>query len=177
MYKVYCDGVILCDSRVEELALINPVVILQENKAGSFTFVLQPEHPMYDAIKKRKTLIQVYRDDEMLFSGVCVEESKNFYNQKTITCEGELSFFNDSVQRPRRYQGMTVRGLLEAYVSNHNAQVEDSKRFTVGQVTVTDPNDYIYCYTNMESTMKCLKDDLVDDLGGFFRIRHVDGEK
>lgn len=177
MYKVYCDGVILCDSRVEELALINPVVILQENKAGSFTFVLQPEHPMYDAIKKRKSLIQVYRDDEMLFSGVCVEESKNFYNQKTITCEGELSFFNDSVQRPRRYQGMTVRGLLEAYVSNHNAQVEDSKRFTVGQVTVTDPNDYIYCYTNMESTMKCLKDDLVDDLGGFFRIRHVDGEK
>lgn len=177
MYKVMCDGVTICDSRVDELALINPVVKLEENKAGSFTFMLPPAHQKYDEIKKRKSMIQVYLDDEMIFSGVCVEESKDFYKQKTITCEGELSFFNDSVQRPRRYQGMTVRGLLEAYVSNHNEQVEASKRFTVGQVTVTDPNDYIYCYTNMESTMKCLKDDLVDDLGGIFRIRHVDGVK
>lgn len=175
MYKVLCDGVTICDSRVDELALINPVVKLEENKAGSFTFMLPPAHPKYDVIKKRTSLIQVYQDEELIFSGICIEEKKTFYKQKTITCEGELTFFNDSVQRPRRYQGMTVRGLLEAYVANHNAQVEDSKRFTVGQVTVTDPNDYIYCYTNMETTMQALKEDLVDDLGGFFRIRHEGG--
>lgn len=175
MYKVLCDGVTICDSRVEELALINPVVKLEENKAGSFTFMLPPAHPKYDVIKKRTSLIQVYQDAELIFSGICIEEKKTFYKQKAITCEGELTFFNDSVQRPRRYQGMTVRGLLEAYVANHNAQVEDSKRFTVGQVTVTDPNDYIYCYTNMETTMQALKEDLVDDLGGFFRIRHEGG--
>lgn len=175
MYKVLCDGVKICDSRVDELALINPVVKLEENKAGSFTFMLPPAHPKYDVIKKRTSLIQVYQDEELIFSGICIEEKKTFYKQKTITCEGELTFFNDSVQRPRRYQRMTVRGLLEAYVANHNAQVEDSKRFTVGQVTVTDPNDYIYCYTNMETTMQALKEDLVDDLGGFFRIRHEGG--
>lgn len=175
MYKVLCDGVTICDSRVEELALINPVVKLEENKAGSFTFMLPPAHPKYDVIKKRTSLIQVYQDEELIFSGICIEEKKTFYKQKAITCEGELTFFNDSVQRPRRYQGMTVRGLLEAYVANHNTQVEDSKKFTVGQVTVTDPNDYIYCYTNMETTMQALKEDLVDDLGGFFRIRHEGG--
>lgn len=177
MYKVLCDGTLMCDSRIEELALINPVVTLEENKAGSFSFTIPPAHSMYDAVKKRKSLIEVYRDDEAepLFSGICVEEKKDFYKQKTISGEGELTFFNDSVQRPARYQGVTVRGLLEAYVANHNAQVEESKRFTVGQVTVTDPNNYIYCYTNMESTMKCLKKDLVDDLGGFFRIRHEGG--
>lgn len=175
MYKVLCDGVTICDSRVDELALINPVVKPEENKAGSFTFMIPPAHPKYDVIKKRTSLIQVYQDEESIFSGICIEEKKTFYKQKTITCEGELTFFNDSVQRPRRYQGMTVRGLLEAYVANHNAQVEDSKRFTVGQVTVTDPNDYIYCYTNMETTMQALKEDLVDDLGGFLRIRHEGG--
>ena len=37
MYKVLCDGALMCDSRIEELALINPVVTLEENKAGSFS--------------------------------------------------------------------------------------------------------------------------------------------
>ena len=177
MYKVLCDGALMCDSRIEELALINPVVQLEENKAGSFSFVILPEHPMYDSVQKRKSLIEVYQDEEAepLFCGVCVEETKDFYKQKTIKCEGELTFFNDSIQRPARYQNVTVRGLLEAYVANHNAQVEEEKRFTVGQVTVSDSNNYLYCYTNMESTMQALKEDLVDDLGGFFRIRHVDG--
>lgn len=177
MYKVLLDDTLMCDSRVEELALINPVAKLEENKAGSFSFVIPPGHPYYDSINKRKSIISVYIDDEAepTFSGMCIEVKKDFYNQKTIYCEGELSFLNDSIQRPRRYQGYTVRGLLEAYITNHNLQVEESKRFTVGIVTVQDSNDYISCYTNMESTMKAIKEDLVDDLGGIIRIRHEGG--
>lgn len=177
MYKVLCDDTLMCDSRIEELALINPVAKLEENKAGSFSFVIPPGHPYYDSIKKRKSIISVYIDDEAepAFSGMCIEVKKDFYNQKTIYCEGELSFLNDSIQRPARYQGYTVRGLLEAYIANHNAQVEESKRFTVGVVTVSDSNDYIYCYTNMESTLKAIKEDLMDDLGGIIRIRHQNG--
>ena len=175
MYRVLCDNEVMCDSRVEELALISPVVKLEENKAGSFVFTIPPTHPKYDAIQKRRSIIDVFQDEVMIFSGVCTEESKDFYNQKKVYCEGELAFFNDSVQRPARYQDITVRGLLEAYINNHNAQVEEAKRFKVGMVTVTDSNDSIYCYTNYNSTMTELKEDLVDDLGGFFRIQHVNG--
>ena len=175
MYKVLCDNALMYDSRIEELALINPVVKLEENKAGSFSFTIAPVHPFYDKIEKRKSIIEVYQDEDLLFSGTCIEEGKDFYKQKNIYCEGELSYLNDSIQRPARYQGITVRGLLETYIANHNAQVEEAKRFTVGSVTVTDPNDSLYCYTNMESTMLCLKEDLIDDLGGFFRIRHENG--
>ena len=178
MYKVYCDNTLMCDSRVEELVLLNPVIKLEENKAGSFSFILQPEHPYYNLVQRRKSIIQVYQDEtELLFSGMCTEVDEDFFRQRTISCEGELSYFNDSIQRPARYQGTTVRGLLEAYVANHNAQVEDSKKFKVGQVTVTDSNDYISCYTNMQSTMKCLKDDLIDDLGGILRVRHENGTR
>ena len=177
MYKVLLDNTLMCDSRIEELALINPVVKLEENKAGSFSFVIPPGHPYYDSINKRKSIISVYIDDEAepVFCGMCIEVKKDFYNQKTIYCEGELSFLNDSIQRPKRYQGYTVRGLLEAYITNHNLNVEESKRFTVGIVTVQDSNDYISCYTNMENTMKAIKEDLVDDLGGIIRIRHEGG--
>lgn len=177
MYKVLCDGALMYDPRYEELALINPVVKLEENKAGSFSFKILPNHPLYDAIKRRKSVIQVLQDEEIIFAGLCVEEKKDFYNQKTVSCEGELSYLNDSIQRPHRYQDVTVRGLLEAYIENHNAQVEESKQFVVGMVTVEDSNDSIYCYTNMNSTMKEIKEDLVDDLGGYLRVRYADGVK
>ena len=177
MYKVLLDNTLMCDSRIEELALINPVVKLEENKAGSFSFKIPPAHPYYDSIQKRKTIVDVYLDDEKepVFSGMCIEVSNDLYKQKEIYCEGDLAFLNDSIQRPKKYQGYTVRGLLEAYIANHNAQVEKSKQFEVGVVTVTDSNDYISCYTNMENTMKAIKEDLVDDLGGIIRIRHEGG--
>ena len=177
MYKVFCNNTLMCDSRIEELALINPVVNLEENKAGSFSFKILPAHPHYDSIQKRKTIVDVYLDDEKepVFSGMCIEDKIDIYKQKEIYCEGDLAFLNDSIQRPKRYQGYSVRGLLEAYINNHNAQVEESKQFVVGVITVTDSNNYISCYTNMENTMKAIKEDLVDDLGGFIRTRHENG--
>lgn len=172
-----CDGTLMCDTRIEELALLNPVVKLEENKAGSFSFIIPPNHPFYNSIHMRKTTIEVYRDDEQepIFSGICAEVDGDFSKQKKILCEGVLTFLNDSIQRPAHYKGYTVRGLLEKYIENHNAQVEETKHFRVGIVTVTDSNDYITCYTNMESTMQCLKEDFVDDLGGIIRIRHENG--
>ena len=175
MYKVLVDGALMCDSRIEELALSNPVVKLEEGKVGSFSFVIPPDHPMIDAVKRRKSIIKVVEDDEILFCGICIEVTEDFYKQKTIYCESDLTFFNDTIQRPAHYQGKTVRGLLEAYVTNHNAQADEDKKFTVGMVTVEDSNDYISCYTNMESTMACFKADLVDDLGGFLRVRYENG--
>lgn len=177
MYKVYLDNKLAYDPRLEELAILNPKLDLEENKAGSFSFTLPPEHPFYGSIKKRKTMVDVYQDDEIIYSGTCIEETNDFFLQKNIYSEGDMCFFNDTIQRPTRYQNVTVRGLLETYINIHNAQVNEDRRFKVGAVTVTDPNDSISCYTNMESTMTALKEDLVDDLGGYFRVRHTNGER
>ncbi len=173
MYRVLVDGGLICDSRSDELALIDPVLDLEVNTAGEFSFTFPPGHPFYGSIERRASMVEVYRDGEMLFEGICTEVEVDFYGQKTVTCEGSLTFFNDSVQRPAYYQGLTCRQLLETYVSAHNALVEEPKRFIVGQVTVAD--DYISCYSNYETTMECLKDDLVDDLGGYFRVRKENG--
>lgn len=177
MYKILCDGALFCSSEIEEMSIINPVITLEANKAGTFTFTLPPSHPKYDTIQKRSSIIDVYRDDdtEPIFEGVAVEEDIDFYKQKKVSCEGELTFLNDSTQRPYRYQDKTSRQLLEAYISNHNASVESKKHFTVGQVTAHDSNDSIYCYTNYDSTMESIKEDLVDDIGGYLRTRHVSG--
>lgn len=179
MYTIYVDGSLFCSSAIEELAIINPEINQEVNKAGTFTFTLPPTHPYYNIIQKRTSVIDVYRNDETepIFEGVCIDSTVDFYKQKKLTCEGELTFLNDSNLRPQKYENMTVRQLLESYISQHNSQVESKKQFTVGQVTVTDSNNSIFCYSNYNSTMQEIKEDLVDDYGGFLRCRHVSGTR
>lgn len=175
MYRVLCDGTPIYDLRDEDLVLIDPKLELEVNKAGSFSFKIPPQHPQYDLPQKMTSCIQVYQDDEEVFNGRITESSIDFYNRKQFTCEGQLAYLNDSIQRPAEYHDMTVRGYLETLIAKHNAQVEADKQFTVGIVTVTDNNDSLYRYTNYNSTMQEIKEDLVDDLGGYLRVRNVDG--
>lgn len=177
MYIVKIGNKKIYDPRIDELTLIEPIIELEENSAGSFSFTMPSEHPLYDAIERRKTVIQVFEDNDLLFSGMAYEVEDDFYHNKKVYCEGELSYFNDTIQRPAEYHDMSVSQLLEAYINNHNAQVEPEKQFKLGMVTVHDSNDSIFCYTNMESTMQCIKADLVDDYGGIIRVRHANGDK
>lgn len=62
--------------------------------------------------------------------------------------------------------------MLSAFITEHNAHVEDRKKFIVGSVTVTDPNDSLYRYSNFETTLDCIKSKLVDRLGGYLVVRH-----
>lgn len=144
-YRVYCDGLTLYNSSLESLKIFHPSLELELNKTGSFLFTVYPDHPQYNAIQKLKSIITVYQDDYLLFRGRVLDDEIGFYNEKNIVCEGELSFLLDSVQRPYDYSG-TVAGYLNLLIDSHNAQVEESKWFTVGNVTVTDTNDCC-CFT------------------------------
>lgn len=178
MYKAYYGDKPLYNPQADDLALIEPIVTLEENKAGTFTFTMPLNHPLWDVLKKRAETISVYNDAELIFRGVVINTTTDFYKNRQVYCEGELTYFNDSIQRQARYQGVNVTELLKAYIDNHNAQVEEKKRFKLGRVTVQDPNDYIYCFSNMETTMSCIKEDLTDDLDGFLSIRYEkDGSK
>lgn len=172
MYRVFYNNTLIADSRIEDLAIINPVVSLKVNCAGTFTFTMPSNHPYYDLIQKKIGLIKVFRDEEQIFEGDCVRTTVDFFKQKKFECEGDLAFLNDTFLRPGRVEDLTSRQLLERYIASHNALVSAEKRFTVGQVTAHDSNDSISCYTNYNSTMTEIKEDLIDDIGGFLRVRH-----
>ena len=175
MYRVLCDGLPIYDLRDENLVLIDPKLDLEVNKAGSFSFKMPPQHPQYYLPQQMLSCIQVFQDSEEVFSGRITGCKIDFYNRKQITCEGQLAYLNDSIQRPAEYHDVTVRGYLELLIAEHNKQVTKDKQFKVGIVTVTDSNDSLYRYTNYNSTMKEIKEDLVDDLGGYLRVRNVNG--
>lgn len=172
MYRVYCDGQQIYNSKLENYQIFSPSLEMELNKTGSFLFSIFPDHPYYGLIKKLKSIITVWQDDYLLFRGRVLEDEMGWHNEKKITCEGELAFLLDSIQRPYDYTG-TVTGYLNLLVTRHNEQVEESKWFTVGNVTVTDNNDYIVrANSEYTDTWKEMQDKLVGLMGGYLVVRH-----
>lgn len=173
-YRITMNGELFCSSQIENTAILDPKVSLEVNKAGSLTFTILPDHPCYDTIEIRHSIFDVYQNDELIFEGIPVSEDIDFYNRKTVTCEGELTFLNDTVQRQAVYKNQTVRSILAAYLSVHNAEADSDREFSLGSVTV-DGGDAIYRYTNFTNTMTEIGEDLIDNFGGYLRVRHADG--
>lgn len=174
MYTVYCDDFILYDPRMEELTILSPSLSLELNKTGSFSFSIYPDHPYYSQIEQLKSIIQVKKDGSTLFRGRVITDKTGWYNQRDITCEGELAFLLDSRVRPFAFTGGPSE-LFTQLIQQHNAAMENEpeKQFKVGTVTVTDPNDYINrSNTTYETTWDVLNTRLLDTLGGYLRVRH-----
>ena len=177
MFQVYADDNLIFDSRLDgEYVLEKGILDLEVNKSGSFTFTIYKDHPYYDQIQKLSTIITVYRDEVLIYRGRVIRSSDGFYNDKTFICEGELSFLLDSVQRAYTFAGSPA-ALFRQFINGHNAQVGADKRFTVGRITVTDPNDYINRSNSAyESTLNNLSEKLVNSLGGYIDITPGSGD-
>lgn len=175
MYRVYCDGLPIYNDKLEGLKIFSPSLDLELNKTGSFSFTIYPDHPYYGSIQKLKSIITVYQEDYLLFRGRVLDDEIGFYNERKVTCEGELAFLLDSIKRPYDFTG-SVAEYLALLLDSHNAQVDETKRFILGNVTVTDPNDYIV-RSNIDytDTWKEMNDKLLTLLGGFLSVRNADG--
>jgi phage minor structural protein len=174
MYKIYADRVAIHDTSTRDSQVIKPELVLEDNMAGSLEFTMPVSHPMYGKLNKLTTWIKVYQESLLIFTGRIIEEKKDFMNNISYYCEGDLAFLNDTTQPQAVYHGISVKSFLEALLNNHNYKVERIKQFNVGVVTVTDSNDSLYRYTNRENTLECIKDKLLERLGGHLRVR-IDG--
>lgn len=172
MYQVYCDDQLLHDPRLQEYQLVSPLLSLELNKTGSFTFTQYPDHPMAGIVQKLKSIIEVKKDGAVLFRGRPLSSKEGFYRQQDYTCEGELAFLLDSRVRPFQMAG-GVTELFAHLITQHNEQVDKYKQFKPGNVTVTDPNNYINrSNSTYETTFDVIKTRLLDTLGGYLWVRH-----
>ena len=180
MYQILCDDYVLHDATIDELKVIGAKCSLEVNKTGSLTFQIASTHPYYDKIKKHTSEIKLYQDDRVLFCGRILNDEITFENIKNIECEGELSYFLDSIQRGKEYhlEGGTenvIKTYLKDIVSIHNSQVDESKRFSVGVVNIRDPNNYLYKISNYDDTLTVLTDKLLNTYGGYLMVRRENG--
>lgn len=177
MYLIYLDGELFYDPRSPDQGLMDMTLEMEVNKSGALKFTIPKTHPQIDDLKKMYSELSVYQDDDWLYTGRVLSDGYDFYGNRTVECEGELSYLLDSIQRYHEYHDISVSDYFTDLISKHNADVDARKRFTVGQVTVTDPNDSLYRYSTYENTWKTIEDRLISRLGGYIRIRHEDGKR
>ncbi len=175
MYRIYADDTLIYDSTLEDYKIGKGQITKEADKSGSFVFSVYPDHPYYNQFVRMKTVITVYKSGRIVFRGRILDDTTDYWNAKTITCEGELGFLQDSVARPFSFQGDHA-DLFARFIAEHNEQVDDFKRFKVGTVTVEDSTDYINRsaggYGAMLDTMQSALTG--SDLGGHFYITHGD---
>lgn len=182
MYKILCDGKTLHDVRDPDYQVLSPKISLELNKTGNLDFGMLQTHPHVNDINKLKSRINVYEDDDLLFSGRSLTDEKDFQNTGQISCEGELSFLLDSIQRPHNYGTETTEvgtadtniEVFKRLIQEHNSQVEEEKRFTIGVIDI-DSVTITKLSTNYEKTWDFLGSNFLGKYDGYLRVRHENG--
>ena len=177
IYEVFIDDKQLYYPGDEELVIYNSKLEQALNDAGTFEFTITKNNPLYDQIYPRVSTVRITKNDDEIFSGQVRTSEEVLEGEKDVSCVGELAFLYDSIQPQKRYQDYTPQQFFNELVTNHNNQVEDDKKFRPGKVTVTDPNDSLYRFTNFEDTLTDIRDKLCDSLNGYLRIRKSEGNR
>lgn len=186
MYQIKCDNNILLDLRDDDLILSNPKLNLETNTCGSCSFTIHKNHPYYDDLNKMKSVFTVLEDGNTIFKGRMISDELDWNNSKKVELEGALAYLNDSIIEPfnfpqdwendSNYANSTnvVEFFLNWVITQHNSQVQNFQKFTLGNVTVSDPNNYISRSSEDYMTAwECISKKLFDSsLGGYLCIRY-----
>lgn len=179
MYKIYADDILIYDDTSADpyVKVASPTLSLEESAAGSLKMTIPPGNAGYDYIVPMVTDIRVEKDGGIIWDGRVIQESKDFWNNRALTCEGALAFLNDTTQPQAEHSytgGQAIRLYLQDLIAVHNAHAASNRRISLGAVDV-DATE-LAVTTNYESTMECVNK-LVEEHGGFLRIRYVNGSR
>lgn len=178
MYKIFADREMIYDSTLSDYKIGKGEITRESDKSGSFVFSLYPDHFYYDSFVQMRTVVKVYKSGRIVFRGRVLDDSVDYHNNKVATCEGELGFLRDSAIRPFDFTG-TPAEFFRAIIEEHNAQVDEFKRFKVGECTV-DTGIISRVDASYPNAFDCITEYLIDteDVGGHLLITHgADGQE
>ena len=174
--QLLCDGQTLFDSTTDQYKASAIDLTEQVNTTNTLTFTLPPFNPNYGIPKKMTSVIELFRNDVLIFEGRVLYTDDDIMNNRTFTCEGSLAYLLDSIVRPVTTQDMTILQYFTYLINQHNSQVEEQKQFQVGMVTVTNSTDNVYRIDNTyQNTLTVLQEKLVNRLGGYLVVRIENG--
>lgn len=166
LYEMYSDKYVIG----------SPILTEKVGKAGSFKFDIAITHPEHGTVIPYRTYITIFKDDVEYWHGRVIDAEEDFYRTKSVVCEGDLAFLNDSIIPVYQYSG-DIPEYIDNILGMHNAQVESAKRIYRGNVEVVDSNSYMTrANQNFPDALSELTDKLIDTYGGYFRTRRVTGE-
>ena len=188
-YRIFCDDYILYDSDLNEFQLGNPVLKQELNMVDELSFTIYPNHPYFNNISKLSSEIRVYRDNDMIFKGRVISSELGVRGEKKIVCEGTLAFLLDTIIRPFDFpndpqfsdfdpdENNAIEYFLNWILNCHNSQAKDFQKIQLGNVTVTDSNNYL-SRSSIEylSSREVINSRLLKSYGGYLVLREIDGK-
>ena len=162
------------------LDVLSPSLEMELNSAGTLTFTIPPSHKHWGLLEVFNGEVDVYEDGDLIWFGRPLQIVRDWNNQRVITCEGALSYFNDSVQFPKTYKTSKTllysdpeqpnkTGFLNDLLKTHNDQVSENRQIFLGNVTI--PNVGVYREVDYDTTADCLQRMCLDVYGGYFMFR------
>ena len=185
MYRINFKGAQIYDPRGQELGLCitNPDVHLAVGESGSLAFNIDDDNPNAATLTKLDGILELFAGSVRIYKGRVIKDTREFDLTRRIETEGLLACLNDSVIPPFNFpedfkddaayvaaaeNGNVIRFFLEWILAEHNSQVGPSQQIELGDVTVSDPNNYISrASSEYLKTMEVVKKKLVDLLGGY----------
>lgn len=178
MYRVTAKvgGVeyLLHDPRFHDTQIFDDELSEEMGHTPTYNFSIEPGHPHYDKIKPLVTEVRLYRDERLLFFGRVLSVVSDINNLMVVSCVGALSYLADSMISPFEHTG-TLLSFLETVIGKHNAMVESSKQFTLGNVEISGESGYrnVDEYVN---ALSLISDRIVSAYGGYLRAREDGGK-
>lgn len=185
MYQIFFDGLPLCDPRGGEFNLVirDPDCHLAVGESGSLSFTIDNDHPYAGQLTKLKGVLELRAEGRPIYKGRILKDTQDFNLSRIIETEGLMACLNDSIVPPFNFpddfledavyqeaaeNGNVIRFFLEWLLAEHNSQVGPAQRIQLGDVTVTDPNNYISrASSEYLTSMEVLRQKITDSLGGY----------
>ena len=150
------------------------------NAIPGFSFNIPAFNPAYNELHDRTTIISIHNDKtgEVDFEGPLIHSKEDVTAAgkvyKSCSCEGYLTYLNDSIQPYHHYESSTVPEFLTALLDYHNSVTPAEKHITLGSCDFSGDNTNSKT-TSYRNTLEEIKVNLIERIGGEIRIRKVNG--
>ena len=177
-YAIFANDICIHNTASTEIAskAVNPKLELSANTAGSLTMTLPITNAGY-LVDRKSTVIRVYQYGRELWEGRILSESFDFWNNREITCEGELSYLHDSVLMPHAFSAVTPKEFLQYVINAHNSRVGMAKQFTMGRTYPSTSSLTVSADMDYNNAFDAISSILLDGIGGYIRVRKENGKR
>lgn len=175
MYKFILDKNKIVQDSIDNI-VISPVLTEKLNGVPTLKYTIPYSDKYYQDYQRRISKIEVKYDDVSKFKGRLLNDRLLFNGNKELTFEGELAFLNDIQYPPYEFEG-DYGDLFKDVLNYYNSKCDKDKRFNVGQITMTDSNNYITRSSETYSSCWNVISEKILSYGGYIKLRYVGDER
>lgn len=183
MYEIKINNSVIHENDVQSYKRVRSGTLCEGiNQIPKLEFAFTPSNPAYsNEINDRKDIVVMTNlmTGDVEFEGTILSHSDTMSSSgelvRSVVCEGYVAYLCDSIQPYYHYNDYSVAEFITALLDHHNSISDPSKHIYMGSCDfpATERNSKTTAYRN---TLDEIKVNLIDRIGGEFRIRRSGGK-